>query len=335
VFFCYTPREMSDSQDLSNTTARIVTVVAAATFIVTVVLTARFWRRARFQPILDNYGDLDDLTEAIHKAGLGRSQLMIGVDLSVSNATSGAKTFWGRSLHTLALTDVPDPNPYQLVLWSIVKTLADFDADGRIPAYGMRGAELLPFVPGAYCEDLERVLSAYGDLVRGTTLAGPSNFAPLIRRAIATVRETGSYHILLIVACHCMEGRAEQETRDAIVEATRHPLSIVMVGVGDGPWDLMREFDDGLPERAFDNFQCARLAPPRTARPSLAYGSVGRRRAVVEFHKHWATKFPTIEFARHALMEIPEQFATITRLGLHEPRPATKREGSMPMRDLL
>lgn len=50
VFFCYTPREMSDSQDLSNTTARIVTVVAAATFIVTVVLTARFWRRARFQP---------------------------------------------------------------------------------------------------------------------------------------------------------------------------------------------------------------------------------------------------------------------------------------------
>lgn len=110
---------------------------------------------------------------------------------------------------------------------------------------------------------LEEVEALYTQIAQEVALAGPTSFAPLIYRAIDIVRESeNSYHILLIIA----DGQVtnEAQTIKAIVEASKYPLSIIVVGVGDGPWDMMKQFDDKIPQRQFDNFQFVNFEDTKT-----------------------------------------------------------------------
>lgn len=248
-----------------------------------------------FGAIPDQYSTFEEVSTALRKAGLESSQLVVGVDFTKSNTWTGKQSFQNRCLHSLQTGS----NPYFEVLSSVAKVLRDFDDDNMIPAYGFGDARtknrnVFSFNPNDEpCDGLEGCLARYTALASTTDLAGPTNFAPLIRQAIQLVRRTGEYHILLMVA----DGQVDQvqETTAAIVEASNYPLSIVMVGVGDGPWELMETFDDELPERKFDNFQF------------VDYTDICR--------KYPREKRDTA-FAVHALMEVPDQYRAVKQLGL-------------------
>ncbi|CAD6246172.1 unnamed protein product [Miscanthus lutarioriparius] len=107
------------------------------------------------------------------------------------------------------------------------------------------------------------------DFTKSNEWTGPTSFAPIIETAIGIVDSSGGYD---------------------------YPLSIVLVGVGDGPWDMMRQFDDNIPSRAFDNFQFVNFTQIMS-RPIPA----SKKEA---------------EFALSALMEIPEQFKAALSLQL-------------------
>ncbi|OMO56096.1 hypothetical protein COLO4_35796 [Corchorus olitorius] len=129
--------------------------------------------------------------------------------------------------------------------------------------------------------------------------SGPTSFAPIINAAIDIVdRSNGQYHVLVIVADGQVtrnpdtpRGRLspqEQETVDSIVAASHYPLSIILVGVGDGPWDSMQQFDDNIPQRAFDNFQFVNFTKIMSENTDIS-----KKEAA---------------FALAALMEIPYQY---------------------------
>lgn len=85
----------------------------------------------------------------------------------------------------------------------------------------------------------------------------------------------------------------EKETKEAIQRASNFPLSIIMIGVGDGPWGLMQEWDNRIKDRKFDNFQ------------------------FVNFHNVVSTsQNPSAALALAILMEIPEQYKMMKELGM-------------------
>ncbi|KAG9134451.1 hypothetical protein Leryth_019702 [Lithospermum erythrorhizon] len=263
----------------------------------------------KFSKIDDNYNTIEQVTEALDRAGLESSNLIVGIDFTKSNEWTGARSFQRRSLHHIG----DGQNPYEHAISIIGRTLSKFDEDNLIPCFGFGDAsthdqEVFSFYPdGQVCNGFEEVLSRYRELVPQLRLAGPTSFAPVIEQAITIVEESGGqYHVLLIIA----DGQVtrsvdtgsgqlspqERKTVDAIVKASEYPLSIVLVGVGDGPWDMMREFDDNIPARAFDNFQFVNFT-------EIMSKNTERTRKEAEF-------------ALSALMEIPSQYKATLELNL-------------------
>jgi E3 ubiquitin-protein ligase RGLG len=190
-------------------------------------------------------------------------------------------------------------NPYQQVIRIIGQTLHAFDDENKIYAFGFgdkksTDASTTPFHPKkASCEGFEEVIHCYNDMLKTVELSGPTSFVATIKETIRVVKHTKKYTILLIITDGVIDD--PEESGKAIVEASNYPISIICIGVGDGPFETMEVFDDELPERKFDNFQ------------------------FVDFDKvvnnaHVENKAAT--FAMQALMEIPEQYKAIKKLGL-------------------
>ncbi|XP_032655541.1 copine-5 isoform X3 [Chelonoidis abingdonii] len=172
----------------------------------------------------------------------------VAIDFTASNGNPSQST----SLHYM--------NPYQLnayamALKAVGEIIQDYDSDKMFPALGF-GAKIPPDghvshefplngnADNPYCSGIEGILEAYHKSLKTVQLYGPTNFAPVVNHVAryATTEQDGSqYFILLIITDGVISDMAQ--TKEAIVNAAKLPMSIIIVGVGQAEFDAMVELD--------------------------------------------------------------------------------------------
>uniref|UniRef100_A0A8C9EJT6 Copine-3 n=1 Tax=Pavo cristatus TaxID=9049 RepID=A0A8C9EJT6_PAVCR len=176
----------------------------------------------------------------------------VGIDFTGSNGDPNSPD----SLHYISPDGI---NEYLIAIWSVGSVVQDYDTDKLFPAFGF-GAQVPPswqvshefalnFNPNnPYCQGIQGIVDAYRQILPQIRLYGPTNFSPIINHVArfaahsAQQRTASQYFVLLIIT----DGEITDldQTRQAIVNASKLPMSIIIVGVGEADFKAM-EFLDG------------------------------------------------------------------------------------------
>ncbi|XP_062842094.1 copine-4 [Trichomycterus rosablanca] len=183
-------------------------------------------------------------------------QFTVAVDFTASNGDP-------RNSCSLHYIHPYRPNEYLKALVAVGEICQDYDSDKMFPAFGF-GARIPPDFKVSHdfavnfdednpeCAGIQGVVEAYQNCLPKIQLYGPTNIAPIIQKVAGSAseelhtRQAMQYFILLILTDGVITDMAD--TRDAIVQASHLPMSIIIVGVGNADFTDMQilDGDDGI-----------------------------------------------------------------------------------------
>ena len=144
----------------------------------------------------------------------------------------------------------------KVAITSVLAVLQEYDHDQMFPVYGFGGriqtpqgrqvSHCFPILPEVYARGMNGVLDAYRHSLTEVGLSGPTLFSQIIAASAGLARNNmdanlSHYTVLLIITDGVINDK--QETINGIVRASRLPVSIIIVGVGDEDFSLMDELD--------------------------------------------------------------------------------------------
>ena len=148
------------------------------------------------------------------------------------------------------------PNQYVTAIRAVGDIVQDYDSDKMFPSLGF-GARIPPGLevsheffltldPGQpFCAGIDGVIAAYHNSLNAVQLYGPTNFSPVINHvagfASAHQNDASNYFVLLIITDGIITDF--NETKEALINASSLPMSVIIVGVGEEDFSAMDILD--------------------------------------------------------------------------------------------
>jgi len=187
--------------------------------------------------------------------------MIVGIDFTGSNGAPHLPN----SLHYMepykpTNKEVGSYNSYQKAIISIADIVSNYAKEKVFPAYGFGAESRVGLWSGVShcfacngneqypeCVGIEGIMMAYTDALQNVSLAGPTNFAPIIHKVVERASRDPAavagkkYFVLLMITDGAISDL--NSTIDAIVQASTLPISIIIVGVGSDDFDSMEALD--------------------------------------------------------------------------------------------
>ena len=237
------------------------------------------------------------ITHLFFFAGGTALNFSVAVDFTASNGDPKHP----KSLHYRSQTG---ENQYTTAIKSVGDIIQDYDADKKFPALGFGGKipprgevshefflNMSPNNPNV--NGVDGILQAYYSSLQSVTLYGPTNFAPVIKHVakFANAYQDGrQYFVLLIITDGIITDI--EETKLALINASKLPMSVIIVGVGNEDFKQMEalDCDKGL----------LKAAGLKAARDIVQFVEL---RKFVSKEGQWSRE----KLADHVLFEVPKQ----------------------------
>jgi hypothetical protein len=199
--------------------------------------------------VIEQYPTLSDFI----MGGLEISML-VAIDFTGSNGDPKTPS----SLHYLDASG--RLNQYQDAITAVGNVVQSYDSDKKFPVYGFGARCQQPdgsFSPVQHCfpvygggfevDGVDGILQAYKDVVHNVMFSGPTLFAPLISTATQhaierqCTQQHQTYDVLLILTDGVINDM--DATKAALITASQHPISVIIVGVGAADFTDMNALD--------------------------------------------------------------------------------------------